>query len=156
VQECRSPKKEGLDQEGNPQELQQQGQVQQQQGQRTQPPAYSSSTKGNSKPVGSANVVTDPGEEDDGVWTVMMVDNADASKDTKGDEAVIAAVEETRSAWVKLYDSGATCHISPYCDDFETYLTLNPPQYLHAANKQQFPAVSTGQIHVSMLNCYDL
>ena len=29
---------------------------------------------------------------------------------------------------------------------------LDPPQYLHAANKQQFPAVGTGQIHVSMQN----
>ena len=99
VQECRSPKKEGLDQEGNPQDsqqsTQQQGQAWQQQGQHTQPPAYLSLTKGDSKPVGSANVVIDPGKEDDGVWTVMMADNADAPKDTEGAAAVIATVEET-------------------------------------------------------------
>ena len=82
----------------------------------------------------------------------MMADNADAPKDKEGAGAVIATIEETRSAQVKLYNSGATRHISPYCDDFKTYLTLDPPQYLHAANKQQFPAVGTGQIHVSMLN----
>jgi hypothetical protein len=109
-------------------------------------------TKGDSKPVGSANVVIDPGKEDNGVWTVMMADNADALKDTEGAGAVIAAVEETRYAWVELYDSGETCHISPYCNDFETYLMLDPSQYLHAANKQQFHAVSTGQIHVSTPN----
>ena len=82
----------------------------------------------------------------------MMADNADAPKDTEGAAAVIATVEETRYAWVELYDSGETCHISPYCNDFETYLMLDPSQYLHAANKQQFHAVSTGQIHVSTPN----
>ena len=81
-----------------------------------------------------------------------MVDDADAPKDTEGAGTVITAVEEARSAQVKLYDSGVTCHISPYHNDFKTYLMLDPPQYLHAANKQQFPAVGTRQIYISMLN----
>jgi hypothetical protein len=62
------------------------------------------------------------------------------------------SAEENQSARVELYDSGATHHISPYCDDFVTYDVLNPPQYLHATNKQQFPAEGTGQMSISMPN----
>jgi hypothetical protein len=35
-----------------------------------------------------------------------------------GAQAVITAVEEARSAQVELYDSGATRHPFPYCEDF--------------------------------------
>jgi hypothetical protein len=38
-----------------------------------------------------------------------------------GAQAVITAVKEAKSAHVKLYDSGATRHLSPYCEDFITY-----------------------------------
>ena len=38
-----------------------------------------------------------------------------------GAQAVITAVEEAKSARVKLYDSGAMRHLSPYREDFTTY-----------------------------------
>jgi hypothetical protein len=66
--------------------------------------------------------------------------------------AVITQVEAAKSAWVELYDSGATCHLSPYCDDFTMYCTLKPPLFLKAANGQQFPAMGIGTIVVSMPN----
>ena len=64
-------------------------------------------------------------------------------------QATIAAVEEAKSTWVKLYDSGATRHLSPYHNNFITYWALEPPLYLNAANKQQFPALGTGSMVVN-------
>jgi hypothetical protein len=47
---------------------------------------------------------------------------------------------------VKLYDSGATRHITPFRSDFISYSPLNPPTFLNTANQQRFPAVRTGML----------
>ena len=67
-----------------------------------------------------------------------------------GAQAVITAVEEAKSVRVELYDSSTTRHLSPYRKDFTTYRTLEPPLYLNAANKQQFPAVGMGSMVIHM------
>jgi hypothetical protein len=36
-------------------------------------------------------------------------------------QAIITAVKEVKSAHIKLYDSGAMQHLSPYHKDFTTY-----------------------------------
>jgi hypothetical protein len=69
---------------------------------------------------------------------------------TGGMQAAIAAVEEAKSAWVELYNSGTMWHLSPYHDDFITYRALEPPLYLNAANKQQFPAMGMGSMVVNV------
>ena len=66
--------------------------------------------------------------------------------------AALTQVEEGRTTRVELYDSGATCHISPYCDDFITYQQLDLPLFLNTVNSQQFPAVGTGSMVVSTPN----
>jgi hypothetical protein len=66
--------------------------------------------------------------------------------------AAITQVKEVKPAWVELYDSGATRHISPYCDDFVNYRALELPLFLHAANGQRFPAIGTGTMVVSTPN----
>lgn len=116
------------------------------------------STKAENKPVGSANAVDD---EPDGCWSAVFVgdmlesgaqsttplecEEAGAGTTSSGGlaAAAITQVREVKPARVKLYDSGATRHISPYRDDFTSYHTLEPPVFLHAANGQQFPAVGT-------------
>jgi hypothetical protein len=67
-------------------------------------------------------------------------------KSAGGTQAVITAVKEAKSVCVELYDSSVMQHLSPYCEDFTTYWTLEPPLYLNAANKQQFPAVGMGSM----------
>jgi hypothetical protein len=62
-------------------------------------------------------------------------------KSAGGAQATITAVEEAKSAQVELYDYSATRHLSPYRNNFITYWDLEPPLYLNAANKQQFPAM---------------
>ena len=38
-----------------------------------------------------------------------------------GAQAIITAIEEAKSAYVELYDSGTMQHLSPYHEDFTTY-----------------------------------
>jgi transposase InsO family protein len=112
--------------------------------------------------VGSANAVDD---EPDGCWLAVFVgdimvdtpqecEEAGASTASSGGlaAAAITQVEEVKPARVELYDSGATCHISPYRDDFINYRALEPPLFLHAANGQRFPAIGTGTMVVSTPN----
>jgi len=73
------------------------------------------------------------------------------AESTGGVQAIITAVKEAKSAHVELYDSSATQHLSPYCEDFTTYQALEPPLYLNAANKQQFPAMGTGSMVIHAL-----
>ncbi len=65
---------------------------------------------------------------------------------------VITPGEEDNTPRVKLYDSSATCHISPYKSDFTAYSQLSPPVFLNTANQQQFPAVGTGTLVIQVPN----
>jgi hypothetical protein len=53
-----------------------------------------------------------------------------------------------------LYDSGTTCHISPYRDQFTVYEDI-PPKSLNAANQQKFVAVGKGDIVIELPNGVD-
>ena len=63
----------------------------------------------------------------------------------------------------KLYDSGASRHISPYKADFISFTPLSPPLYLNAANQHKFPAIGMGTLVIkapiyrrkSVLTLYD-
>ncbi len=60
--------------------------------------------------------------------------------------AIITLCEDHNTPHVKLYNSGATRHISPYKSDFTTYSPLTPPMFLNTANQQHFLAVGTGKL----------
>ncbi|EIW60878.1 uncharacterized protein TRAVEDRAFT_80236, partial [Trametes versicolor FP-101664 SS1] len=53
---------------------------------------------------------------------------------------------------IEVYDSGATRHISPYRERFETYERLDPPRPITAANGDQFMATGEGDMRVRMPN----
>ncbi len=59
---------------------------------------------------------------------------------------------EDNRVCVELYDSGATCHISPYKSDFTSYAPLSPPVFLNTANQQKFPAIGHGTLIVRVPN----
>jgi hypothetical protein len=65
---------------------------------------------------------------------------------------VITLVEEDCTPCTELYDSGATCHISPYKADFTLYKTLSLPAYLNTANQQRFPAIGEGNLVIRVPN----
>ena len=68
--------------------------------------------------------------------------------------AVITQIEESKDnqICVELYDSGATCHISPYRSNFISYIPLIPPVFLNTANQQQFPAIGHGTLAIQVPN----
>jgi hypothetical protein len=61
-------------------------------------------------------------------------------------------VEEDHSPHTELYNSGATCHISPYKADFTSYKALSPPAYLNTASQQHFPAIDEGNLVIQVPN----
>jgi hypothetical protein len=52
---------------------------------------------------------------------------------------------------IKLFNSGASCHISPYHDAFTKFESI-PPHPLCAANKEMFCASGKGEIILDLLN----
>jgi len=165
ARECRSPKKEKDDSAGT-----------------TAAQTLSTSHKLDNKPVGSANAITVHDEEGDGFWmvedkAVVPAPNISAEPDPllgtpdeiedalhreKEDTilseeewlgAVITPGDETDNRIrIKLYDSGATRHISPYKADFTSYAPLSPPIFLNTANQQRFSAVGRGMLTVQVPN----
>ena len=72
--------------------------------------------------------------------------------------AIITLPDEGEDTHIhtKLYDSGATQHISPYTHDFITYLPLTPPVFLNAANQKKFPAIGHGTLVVQEMMCHGM
>lgn len=126
--------------------------------------------KSENKPVGSANVVATSDDEPDGCWSAVFVSKvselgvdipSSGGKEMEWSArqsghgltaALVTQVKEARTSCIELYNSGATCHISPYHDDFFTYQTLNLPHYLNVTNSQQFPALGTEDMVISAPN----
>jgi hypothetical protein len=50
---------------------------------------------------------------------------------------------------VKLYDSGSTEHLSPYCDQFTSYQDI-PAKSFTAANEQSFDAIGSGNMIIEV------
>jgi len=77
------------------------------------------------------------------------------SREIKGEGfagTIITSCKEGDTPHVKLFDSGATRHISLYKADFTTYSPLTPPVFLNTANQQHFPAVGTGKLAIHVPN----
>lgn len=52
---------------------------------------------------------------------------------------------------MELYDSGASCHMSPYRDHFENYVKIIPKPIV-AADKRCFQAIGKGDLRVKIPN----
>ena len=78
-----------------------------------------------------------------------------ARSSLENDVAMPASIDSPTSRRMELYDSGTTCHISPYRDAFETYTTI-PPKPFTAANRQVFNATGIGEMVVDIPNRYDV
>jgi hypothetical protein len=88
-------------------------------------------------------------------WKVKNVEVGDADEAAvNAKEDVVAAIEHaerTSGARVELYDSGSTCHLSPYHADFQNFEDL-PARPFKTANTQQFDAVGCGNHVVEVPN----
>ena len=61
----------------------------------------------------------------------------------------------TPSCQVELYDSGTTCHISPYRKRFENLVDI-PNKSFTTANRQKFVVTGVGNMIIEVLNGYDI
>ena len=84
-------------------------------------------------------------------------DSSDSGQEDHGtSEDVLVADEPSKSgqyAFVQaeLYDSRCTHHISPYREDFESFVEI-PPMSFSAVNKQKFNASGKGEIVIDIPN----
>ena len=51
----------------------------------------------------------------------------------------------------ELYNSGASCHMSPYHKHFENHVSITPKP-ITAANKHYFQAIGKGDLHIRISN----
>ena len=61
----------------------------------------------------------------------------------------------TPSCQVELYDSGTTCHISPYRERFKNLVDI-PDKFFTATNRQKFVVTGVGNMIVELPNRYDV
>jgi len=66
--------------------------------------------------------------------------------------AVITLSNDDNRICIKLYNLGATRHISPYKSNFIFYAPLTPPIFLNTTNQQRFPAIKWGTLVVQVPN----
>jgi len=52
---------------------------------------------------------------------------------------------------IKLYNSGCTNHMTPYCNTLENFTSIKPKSF-HAANQQNFQALSKGEMTIEVPN----
>ena len=106
------------------------------------------------RPVGFANAVVTSSLNRDSFWLAELSDKTPNELPPPVIEinAVIEQFEDPRPGNIKLYDSGATWHISPYREDFIDYTPFPTPVSLNAANKQCFPALGSGSLIIQVPN----
>lgn len=91
------------------------------------------------------------GEESDRVEG-EQVKCAYMSDDVISEETIRQAQEQpTSETRIEIFDSGCSCHISPYCEAFST-LEMTAPRPLRAANQQSFSAIGKGEMIINLPN----
>ena len=71
---------------------------------------------------------------------------------TSFDAAMLVNVEgNVEGIQTELYDSGASCHMSPYRDHFENYVPI-APKSITAADKRYFQAIGKGDLQIKIPN----
>ena len=80
---------------------------------------------------------------DDDEMIILAIDKGEDGE-TTFDAAMLVNVEGVvEGIQTELYDLGALCHMSPYCDHFEDYVPI-APKSITAADKCYFQAIGKG------------
>jgi hypothetical protein len=86
-------------------------------------------------------------ENQDEVWATLEEPESD-----KEDELAAAAGRScTSTVEVELYDSRASCHMSPSCDKFSSYRLIEP-QVIATADSQVFYVIGIGNMEIDIPN----
>ena len=65
--------------------------------------------------------------------------------------AMLANIEASLNHETELYDSGASRHVSPYCNKFLNFVSIKP-KTIRAADGQEFEATGLGDMHIELPN----
>jgi hypothetical protein len=90
---------------------------------------------------------------DDGDKPVVATDDStdNSSKGHAADDHLPAVVMESVVETCKLYDSGASRHMSPHCKSFVTYQSINAHPIL-TANNEVFHTIGMGDLQITVPN----
>ena len=103
--------------------------------------------KADTKKTMQANMAaTTATSEPDGVWLAEAIAVEEIEATMTLPFAMLA-----RSSIAELYDSSASQHFSPFCDQFVRFETI-PPRPISAADKRTFQAVGQGDIYIEVPN----
>jgi len=64
---------------------------------------------------------------------------------------VVSLISNDPLERVEVYDSGATCHMSPYIDAFTNFEFIEPKK-ISAADNRTFDAIGKGNLHIRIPN----
>jgi hypothetical protein len=95
----------------------------------------------NARHMMRANVAQDNGDPIDTAFTTIIASVTTANVASGGN----------LSERMEVYDSGATCHMSPYIDAFTNFEFIEPKP-ISAANNQTFKAIGKGNLHIKIPN----
>ena len=70
---------------------------------------------------------------------------------TSYDAAMLVNVGNAKGVQTELYDSGASQHMSPYCNHFEDYVSIAPKPIM-ATDKWYFQAIGRGNLQIKIPN----
>lgn len=80
-------------------------------------------------------------------------DSDDVAFITSVDGALLAGMKGTRAIKVtKVWDTGASTHMSPYRELFINFTPINPPKSIRAADKTTFEAIGKGDMRIEVPN----
>jgi hypothetical protein len=81
----------------------------------------------------------------------IIIDNGGEIEILTFPMAMLANAETSSNHETELYDSGASRHMSPYCNKFHNFVSIKP-KTIQAADGQEFEATGLGDIHIKLPN----
>lgn len=104
--------------------------------------------------LGDSESVSEVGGNSEDDWSVieLTIDEGDEAYTTTFGCAMLANIKgSVDGVMTELYDSGASRHMSPYCEQFENYISIIPKS-ITAADKRYFQAIGKGDLRIQVPN----
>ena len=88
---------------------------------------------------------------DDEEMTILTIDEGEDGETTFNAAMLVNVEGSVEGIQTELYDSGASRHMSPYCNHFEDYVPI-APKSITAADKRYFQAIGKGNLRIRIPN----
>ena len=81
----------------------------------------------------------------------IIIDNGGETEILTFMMAMLVNIKASSNHETELYDSGASHHMSPYCNKFLNFVSIKP-KTIRAADSQEFEATGLGDMHIKLPN----